>query len=155
MKYIPQLRIGAVARVALLATLLFYTLPLNANPVVSKALQYKGVRYRWGGTTTRGMDCSGLVLRVLSTQGIQSPHSAARLAKLGVKVKGELQPGDLLFFRRGRRIGHVGIYIGEQKYIHASSGRHRVTISSLSKYAMARRILQPYRGEHKPSVGQE
>jgi cell wall-associated NlpC family hydrolase len=99
--------------------------------------------------TSRGMDCSGLVSRVLKAHGIRAPHSSAALFKMGapVSVK-ELRAGDLLFFvTRGRRVSHVGLYIGEGKFVHASSRSGGVITSSLSeayyakRYAGARRMF--------------
>ncbi len=115
---------------------------------VQTAMEYRGVRYRWGGMTTRGMDCSGLVARVLATHGIDAPHSSRALYKLGRGVsKTELQPGDLVFFNTsGRGISHVGLYVGEGEFIHASSGRGRVRVDTLEKgyyhrrYVGARRV---------------
>ena len=115
---------------------------------VEAAMQYRGVRYRYGGMTTRGMDCSGLVARVLAIHGIDAPHNSRALYRLGRAVsRRDLRPGDLVFFdTNGRGISHVGIYVGEGKFIHASSGRGRVRIDTLEegyyhrKYAGARRV---------------
>jgi cell wall-associated NlpC family hydrolase len=98
--------------------------------------------------TTRGMDCSGLVARVLAMHGINAPHSSRALYKLGRAVsRTELQPGDLVFFNtNGRSISHVGLYVGEGEFIHASSGRGRVRVDTLEKgyyhrrYVGARRV---------------
>ncbi len=122
----------------------------NVDPqrFVETALRYQGVRYRWGGMTTRGMDCSGLVARVLSVHGIDAPHNSRALYKLGISVsRGSLQAGDLVFFNtNGKGISHVGLYIGEGDFIHASSARGRVRVDSLSegyyrrRYVGARRV---------------
>ncbi len=120
----------------------------DGQSLVEAAMQYRGVRYRYGGMTSRGMDCSGLVARVLATQGIDAPHNSRALYRLGHAVScSQLQPGDLVFFNtNGRGISHVGIYVGEGKFIHASSGRGRVRIDTLEegyyfrKYVGARRI---------------
>jgi cell wall-associated NlpC family hydrolase len=110
---------------------------------VQTAMEYRGVRYRWGGMTTRGMDCSGLVARVLATHGIDAPHSSRALYKLGRAVsRTALQPGDLVFFNTsGRGISHVGLYVGEGKFIHASSGRGRVRVDTLEKGYYQRRYV--------------
>ena len=120
----------------------------NADSYVQRALSYRGVRYRRGGLSSRGMDCSGLIMRVLLDHGIRVPHSAARLYHYGKPVsKQNLLPGDLVFFwGNGRAIDHVAMYIGEGKIVHAASGRHAVVISSLSEkyyashYVGARRL---------------
>lgn len=100
----------------------------------STALMYRGVPYRWAGMSSRGMDCSGLIARVMQQHGIRVPHQSSQLFRLGTPVGlGELQAGDLLFFRTRRRgIGHVGMFIGDGKFIHASSGAGRVVITPVS-----------------------
>ena len=120
----------------------------DGDSLVETALNYRGVRYRWGGMTTRGMDCSGLVARVLNLHGIDAPHNSRALYKIGKSVsRARLQPGDLVFFNTtGRGISHVGLYIGESKFIHASSRRGQVRVDSLTdgyydrKYVGARRV---------------
>lgn len=104
--------------------------------VVGTALAYQGVRYSYGGFSSRGFDCSGFVKYVYQRHGLNLPHNAAAQYGYGKPVsKGELQPGDLVFFRTGRSrgINHVGIYIGNGKFIHASSARGRVRIDSLNE----------------------
>ncbi|MCS7209685.1 MAG: NlpC/P60 family protein [Fimbriimonadales bacterium] len=121
------------------------TLP---NPV-RRALSYLGVRYRYGGSSSRGFDCSGFTMYIYRRHGILLPHSASAQYRLGKPVsRSELRPGDLVFFRtRGRRISHVGIYIGDGKFVHASSSRGRVRIDTLDsgyykqRYVGARRII--------------
>jgi len=120
----------------------------DGSDLVETALKYRGVRYRWGGMTTRGMDCSGLVARVLDIHGIDAPHNSRALYRIGKSVsRSRLQPGDLVFFNTtGRGISHVGMYIGEGKFIHASSKRGRVRIDDLTggyydrRYVGARRV---------------
>ena len=117
--------------------------PVSNESVVQTALAYRGVPYRYAGMTSRGMDCSGLVSRVLQAHGIRAPHSSAALFKMGtpVSVK-ELRAGDLLFFvTRGRRVSHVGLYIGEGKFVHASSRSGGVITSSLSESYYAKRYV--------------
>jgi peptidoglycan endopeptidase LytE len=104
--------------------------------VVGTALSYQGTRYSYGGFSSRGFDCSGFVKYVYQRHGLNLPHNAAAQYGYGKPVsKGELQPGDLVFFRTGRSrgINHVGIYIGNGKFIHASSARGRVRIDSLNE----------------------
>ena len=97
---------------------------------VETALAYRGIPYVWGGETKRGMDCSGLVLFVFRQHGISLPHHSATQAKLGTKVTGELEPGDVVFF--GSPVHHVGIYIGGGYYIHAPRTGDVVRIAKLS-----------------------
>lgn len=118
--------------------------------LITTARRYLGVRYVYGGETSRGFDCSGFVYFLYRTvEGITLPRTSSEQAGSGVAVKKEdLQPGDLVFFRTGRstRINHAGIYIGDGKFIHASSGGGVVKIDSLmtgyyaARFATARRI---------------
>ena len=121
---------------------------------VRTALAARGVPYVWGGATLRGLDCSGLVLNIARRFGVRLPHSAALQWKRGIPVaRDALTPGDLVFFANTYKpgISHVGVYVGGGKFVHASSGRGRVTVSSLRepyyawKYAGARRLPLPPR----------
>jgi cell wall-associated NlpC family hydrolase len=115
--------------------------------VVAEARRHLGIRYRWGGKTWRGMDCSGFVQTVFGAFGTKLPRSAAQQARVGmVVITAELQPGDRVYFGpRGGSIDHTGIYIGDGSFIHASSRHGRVVISCLDdphyvrRYAFARR----------------
>lgn len=121
----------------------------KAAAILNTARSYMGVPYVWGGTSPNGFDCSGFVSYVFRKHGIELPRtSRAMYSALGSKVT-SLQPGDLVFFAGdGKTISHVGIYIGNNKYINASSGSAgSVTISSLSStwssrtYVGAKRVL--------------
>ena len=102
------------------------------------AYEHLGVRYRYGGMSPSGFDCSGFICYVYE-QGLgkKLPRTAKAQSTYGEIVDKEaLIPGDLLFFdtSRGGTINHSGIYIGEGKFIHASSGKvYSVTISRLDK----------------------
>jgi cell wall-associated NlpC family hydrolase len=120
--------------------------PAKRNPV-DVALQYLGVRYRFGGNSFKGVDCSGLVRLVFRELGVVLPPQSSNQYRLGEEVTREkLMPGDLIFFkdtyRRG--ISHVAIYIGGSRFIHAS--RKGVAVASLSseyyanRFAGARRV---------------
>ncbi len=95
---------------------------------------YLGIPYRRGGACLKGMDCSGFSSFIYSNLfGVDLPHNAAsqyRLSFLKPVEQQDLQPGDLLFFSRRKRIDHVGIYLGDGKFIHASGKKRRVTISN-------------------------
>jgi cell wall-associated NlpC family hydrolase len=112
--------------------------------VVSIALQYLGVPYVWGGSSpSTGFDCSGFTSYVFAQVGVYLPHHAASQYSMGVAVPySQLAPGDLVFFSG---LGHVGIYIGGDQFVHAPHTGDVVRISSLSErggsYVGARRIL--------------
>jgi cell wall-associated NlpC family hydrolase len=111
--------------------------------VVLTAMQYLGVPYVWGGESPNGFDCSGLTKFVYAKHGVSLPHYAASQSQMGVEVPDDmLQPGDLIFWGPGHP-HHVGMYIGQGKYIEASGFGGIVKISTLtidSDYAGARRF---------------
>ncbi|WP_066965685.1 NlpC/P60 family protein [Microbulbifer sp. Q7] len=96
---------------------------------------WKGIPYRLGGMSRRGIDCSALVYLIYRDQmGIELPRTTQYQALAGEAIKqGQLRPGDLVFFRTSRRGRHVGIYIEEGKFLHASVSKG-VTISHLTDY---------------------
>lgn len=110
----------------------------KANEIISTALTYSGVRYRYGGTTKKGMDCSGLLYVSFGTHDIPLPRVSYQMANQGKRIPiNRVTKGDLLFFktsRRGKKINHVGLVVAvegdEIKFIHATSSRG-VIVSSL------------------------
>ena len=121
----------------------------KADQIIATAKKYIGVPYVWGGESPSGFDCSGLVQYVFQVHGIRLNRTTDTQYKHGTYVsKSNLKPGDLVFFQNTYRAGisHVGIYIGNGKFIHASSSKG-VTISDLSSsyytahYYGARRVL--------------
>lgn len=121
--------------------------------LINEAKNYLGVRYRSGGTTRAGMDCSGLVTTVFKQFDFSLPRTSRDMAKVGVEVKRKsIAPGDLVFFKTNGRsvINHVGIVVdvdGDQfKFIHSSTSKG-VIISSNSEpyykraYAQANRVF--------------
>ncbi len=112
----------------------------KADKIIANAMQYKGVRYKFGGTTKRGMDCSGVVYVAYGSQNIQLPRISRDMAKKGRKISlNKVKKGDLVFFRtskRRRRINHVGLVVsnkkGQIRFIHATSSRG-VIISLISE----------------------
>ncbi len=111
---------------------------------------WQGVPYRYGGTSTKGVDCSGLALRLYKhLYGIQLPRTTRQQIHIGVPVpRKSLKPGDLVFFRFRNNSRHVGIYLSENRFTHASRKKKRVIISRLdspfwrSRYKTARRVLE-------------
>ncbi len=101
---------------------------------VSYARHLLGIPYVWGGSSPRsGFDCSGLVRYVYQRVGITLPHSSYADFNLGQRIsRWALKPGDLVFFDG---VGHVGLYIGGGRFIHAPHSGTRVEISSLAEYS--------------------
>jgi len=127
---------------------------IAAENVVKNAKQFDGVRYKYGGTTKKGMDCSGLVFTSFKKENIALPRTTKDLSKSGewVDIK-EVKKGDLLFFstkKNSRTVNHVGIVtdsrIGNVEFIHASSSKG-VMVSNLAErywyfaFIQARRVL--------------
>jgi cell wall-associated NlpC family hydrolase len=106
--------------------------------VINGAMKMLNVPYVWGGTSPRGFDCSGLVQYIYRNEGISLPRTAAQQYKAIRKIKREyVAKGDLIFFhmrKRGVRIDHVGIYIGNNQFIHAPRRGKNVSVSKLSSF---------------------
>ncbi|MFY0483655.1 C40 family peptidase [Flavobacterium sp. PLA-1-15] len=110
-----------------------------AMQMINNAMQFLGVRYRGGGTTTAGMDCSGMVTAVFDIFDLKLPRSSHEMATVGEKIDGkDAKKGDLIFFKTSRRgISHVGIISeitddNEIKFIHSSTSQG-VVISSMNE----------------------
>lgn len=97
------------------------------------AVRQVGVPYRYGGATTRGFDCSGLVQYAHAQAGTRIPRTTAAQWRALAPVPGNtLRVGDLLFFRIDGRISHVGLYLGSGRFVHAPSSGREVTIEELN-----------------------
>jgi cell wall-associated NlpC family hydrolase len=107
-----------------------------SRSMIDFSSRFLGTRYVWGSSSTKGFDCSGFTSYVMKRFGVALEHSAAAQFKTGKKIeKKDLQVGDLVFFATGRSsVGHVGIYIGNHKFIHASSSKKSVITSDLRTY---------------------
>lgn len=134
--------------------------PLNSatdskiNSIVDYAIQFDGVKYKYGGTTKKGMDCSGLITTAFKSEDVLLPRTTDDLASTGNSIElNEVQKGDLLFFatrKNSRKINHVGLVIdtrpGYVEFIHATTSLG-VIVSSLADqfwffaFVEARRIL--------------
>ncbi len=122
----------------------------KGQEVANYAKSFVGKRYVYGGSSPSGFDCSGLTMYVYKKYGISLPHSATAQSSKGTTVaRANLQAGDLVFFRNyktNKGIGHVGIYIGGNKFVHASTEKTGVIISTLSgsyssRYITATRLI--------------
>ena len=118
--------------------------------IMSEIIQWFGTRYKWGGKSEKGIDCSGFTSMIYEkVLGIKIPRSSAEQIKIGTPVNNisDLRFGDLVFFKsRRRNPGHVGIYIGDGYFAHSSSGRDSGVKTStlesyMKRYVGARRIL--------------
>lgn len=120
--------------------------PLTTDKLLQRYAAWEGTRYRIGGLSRKGIDCSGFVyLTYQELLGVDLPRSADLQASLGQEVaEKELRTGDLVFFKTGRRGRHVGIYLDGGRFMHASSTRG-VTISSLDDRYWARKYWKATR----------
>ena len=113
--------------------------PLNNNPfmaaIIETAKEFIGTPYKYGGKLPDSVDCSLLVQTVFAKHGMKLPRTAAEQSKVGMRVeKSDLQMGDRIYFYNPNSsvIGHTGIYISDDRFIHASSNRGQVAIDTLS-----------------------
>ncbi|MGL5384344.1 MAG: NlpC/P60 family protein [Serratia sp. (in: enterobacteria)] len=119
--------------------------------ILSEFERWEGVKYRFGGTTMNGIDCSSLMQKIFHSAFEDTlrkllPRTTAQQLKQGVKTsRNNLKAGDLVFFRISSSLRHVGVYIGDDKFVHASTSKG-VIISTLEndywseRYKTARRI---------------
>jgi cell wall-associated NlpC family hydrolase len=122
----------------------------RVQSLLSRALALLGTPYRWGGTSPEGgFDCSGLVGYVFrNALGIELPRVSRDMAKTGelIASKTQLVKGDLVFFGKSGTVDHVGIYVGDGKFVHAPRSGRDVTVSTLetgywgSKFLQGRRV---------------
>jgi cell wall-associated NlpC family hydrolase len=120
--------------------------------LVMQALGFLGIRYKYGGNSPdTGFDCSGLVRYVVNQAiGLALPRDARAISQLGARINtDELQPGDLVFFNTMRKpFSHVGIYVGEHRFIHAPASGGAVELVNMterywqSRFDGARRLSQ-------------
>lgn len=120
----------------------------SKSALISFAYDFIGKPYVWGAEGPKSFDCSGFTKYVYNAFGVELPHyTGAQIGKGSSVVRKDLNQGDLVFFNTDGPVSHVGIYIGNGDFIHASSGSRKVTVSNLgtsyynSRYAGARRII--------------
>ena len=126
------------------------------DEIIETAEKFLGVKYVWAANGPFAFDCSGFTRYVFKENGINLPRHSSRQAMIGKKIGfSELQKGDLVFFDTSKEfkhiVNHVGIYIGNGKFIHASSGGKRVMITSFNKkkfyknkFLYARRVINQH-----------
>lgn len=125
-----------------------------ANDVLFRAISLVGTPYKWGGNTpSTGFDCSGLVDYVFRTEaGIDLPRTSHAMAAIDAPRvgRGDLEPGDLLFFGNGHRVTHVAIYVGHGRFVNAPDSGGTVRLDRLDgaywrdHYLFAKRVLTPH-----------
>ena len=145
----PERRAGTAAAAPIRIVDVVPDDPMRANDVLMRAIGLVGTPYRYGGNTPAGgFDCSGLVGYVYRTAlGIDLPRISRDQARTGEVVAGRaaMAAGDLVFFGRRGRVDHVGIYIGEGKFVHAPSRGKDVMVSSLDEGYWGTRFMQARR----------
>jgi peptidoglycan endopeptidase LytE len=112
------------------------------------AMGFLGAPYRFGGSSVRGLDCSAFVKKIYAFFNVSLPRTAREQASVGKRIsRGDLEVGDLVFFNTRRRaFGHVGIYIGNNEFVHASAGRARaVKVDTLDKPYYDKRFVKAVR----------
>ncbi|MFS0620607.1 C40 family peptidase [Priestia megaterium] len=117
------------------------------DTAIATGKKLMGVPYKWGGTTTKGFDCSGFIQYIFKKAGKTLPRTTEQMYQVGTSVsKAKLQKGDLVFFQTYKKgPSHVGVYLGNNQFLQASTSKG-VTITSLSnsywkaRYIGAKRI---------------
>ncbi len=126
------------------ATAPVHTAASRASDLVVNALGLLGIHYRLGGNTpSSGFDCSGMVRYVFqSAMGLSLPRRAEEISRIGIKVgRDQLKPGDLVFYKTLRQaFSHVGIYLGNNRFIHAPSAGGAVRVDDMTEGYWAARF---------------
>ena len=130
----------------------FQPTPTLVNNIEQTAKSLLGVKYQYGANGPYQYDCSSFTQHVFKQQGINLPRVSREQAQTGLFISSnQLQKGDLIFFdsKKSQNVSHVGIYLGNGDFIHASSAKHQVTISNLRSnyyskhFKWGRRVTQP------------
>jgi len=119
-------------------------MPSLGDEIAVRALALLGKPYRYGGADLDGFDCSGLVFFIHQELGFDVPRTAAEQQRRAMRVdRTQLEPGDLLFFRtlRGKRISHVGIYVGEHRFVHAPQSGKPIELRDMDDDYYRKRLV--------------
>jgi LysM repeat protein len=120
--------------------------PDEPTLLVKAAMGFLGAPYRLGGFSAQGIDCSGLVKKIYQLFDIELPRTANEQSRVGMRVaRGDLSEGDLLFFNTRRNGGHVGIYIGNNEFVHAASRKRGVRVDNLDTPYFNKRFIRAVR----------
>ncbi|MFH2074154.1 MAG: NlpC/P60 family protein [Pseudomonadota bacterium] len=120
--------------------------PDEPKLLVNAAMGFLGAPYRLGGFSIRGIDCSGLVKKIYHLFDIDLPRTASEQSRVGMRVaRSDLSEGDLLFFKTRRRGSHVGIYIGNNEFVHAASRKRGVRVDNLDTPYFDKRFIRAVR----------
>ena len=120
--------------------------PEEKKLFVKVATAFLGAPYRWGGVSLKGLDCSAFVKKIYELFDVTLPRTAREQAHVGTAVAREdMIEGDLVFFNTKRSYGHVGIYIGNNEFVHASSGNRVVKIDNLNESYFNKRFVKAVR----------
>jgi peptidoglycan endopeptidase LytE len=120
--------------------------PDEPKLLVKVAMGFLGAPYRLGGSSVTGVDCSGFVKKIYQFFNIDLPRTAFEQSHVGMRVaRHELAEGDLLFFNTRKTVGHVGIYIGNNEFVHASSRKKGVRVDNLNTPYYDRRFIRAVR----------
>lgn len=124
----------------------------RVDRMIAYAKSLKGIKYVYGGQSPQGFDCSGFTMYVFAKLGIRLPHQSNLQMEVGIEVsdRNHLLAGDLVFFKTlgSKTVNHVGIYLGDSRFIHASSGYGAVRVSPLDSgyynkcYVGGRRLIK-------------
>ena len=131
----------------------------SAQEIIMSALSQTGVKYKWGGSSPEsGFDCSGFVRYVFQqAANLTLPHGARAISQIGQTVtQPELQPGDLVFFNTLRStFSHVGIYIGNNRFIHSPATGSAISVTDMSDSYWSKRFTGARRIDAKELVSME
>ena len=120
--------------------------PEERSLLVRVVKTFLGVPYKLGGSTLKGIDCSAFVRKIYEIFNIELPRTTREQFSIGKKIgKEQLEEGDLVFFRRQGNSSHVGIYIGDNQFVHASSHNRQVKIDHLDAPYYSKRFLRGVR----------